>query len=97
MPLTTRAHGSLRGALAVGDAAQAALQIPADPFNGGSLQARQNKSSTASVNRNKYADAIGIVPPHPALSPNGASARSIALRSNPAGPTAKRSAGSRVA
>jgi hypothetical protein len=28
--LATRAHGSLRGALAFGDAAQAALQIPAD-------------------------------------------------------------------
>jgi hypothetical protein len=32
MPLTTGAHGSLRGALAIGDAAQAALQIPAGPF-----------------------------------------------------------------
>jgi hypothetical protein len=28
MPLTTGAHGSLRGALAIDDAAQAALQIP---------------------------------------------------------------------
>src|SRR5712671_6170623 len=41
MPLTTRAHGSLRGALAVGDAAQAALQIPADPLVGGSVQGRR--------------------------------------------------------
>src|SRR5258708_37820984 len=41
MPLTTRAHGSLRGALAVGDAAQAALQIPADPLVGGSSHGRR--------------------------------------------------------
>ena len=36
MSLVTRAHGSLRGALAVGDAAQAALKLPRIPF-GGSL------------------------------------------------------------
>src|SRR5258708_19343464 len=41
MPLTTRAHGSVRGALAVGDAAQAGLQIPADPLVGGSSHGRR--------------------------------------------------------